>query len=208
MKNLATKLMFLLLLVSQVAWSQTQPDPRKLVKQAGAGDKQLLRWNSGTSAWEPSFERTQFLQIIGTIDPELQLLDNDGAVATGLVVSGYRGLLVENDGGNLSLSLPTGTTGQVLKWSGSAWVADTDLTSTKVLREESFTATASQTNFTIAYSAPAVSGTSVPLRVFRNGVRLFWVSTGPTINQFTYSGTSVTTAANAVNDIITIEYLN
>ena len=42
-----------------------------------------------------------------------------------------------------------------------------------MMREESFTATAAQTAFTIAYSAPAVSGTSVPLRVYRNGVRLF-----------------------------------
>ena len=98
------------------------------------------------------------------------------------------------------------TTGQVLMWDGSKW-APQDI-ATKVFREESFAATASQTNFTIAYSAPAVSGTSVPLRVYRNGVRLFWVASGPTINQFTYSGTSVTTAANAVNDIITVEYLN
>lgn len=77
-----------------------------------------------------------------------------------------------------------------------------------LMREESFTATAAQTAFTIAYSAPAVSGTSVPIRVYRNGVRLFYVASGPTITQFTYSGTTVTTAANTTGDIITIEYLN
>jgi len=79
---------------------------------------------------------------------------------------------------------------------------------TTLMREESFTATAAQTAFTIAYSAPAVSGTSVPIRVYRNGVRLFYVASGPTITQFTYSGTTVTTAANTTGDIITIEYLN
>jgi len=77
-----------------------------------------------------------------------------------------------------------------------------------MMREESFTSTSGQTAFTIAYSAPAVSGTSVPLRVYRNGVRLFYVASAPTTTQFTYSGTTVTTAANTTGDIITIEYLN
>lgn len=133
MINLASKLVLpLLLLVSVTGWSQTQADPRVLVRQAGA------------------------------------------------------------------------TTGQVLRWNGTAW-APADQ---KVMREESFTATAFQTTFTIAYSAPAVSGTAVPVRVYRNGVRLFYVASGPTLSQFTYSGTTVTTAANALNDIITVEYLN
>lgn len=77
-----------------------------------------------------------------------------------------------------------------------------------LMREESFTSTSGQTAFTIAYSAPAVSGTSVPIRVYRNGVRLFYVASAPTTTQFTYSGTTVTTAANTTGDIITIEYLN
>ena len=92
---------------------------------------------------------------------------------------------------------------------GTTWVDV--ITSDKIpalMREESFTATSGQTAFTIAYSAPAVSGTSVPIRVYRNGVRLFYVASGPTTTQFTYSGTSVTTAANTVGEIITIEYLN
>lgn len=100
----------------------------------------------------------------------------------------------------------TATTGQVLQYNGTAWVATT--MTTKAMQEESFTATAGQTNFTIAYSAPAVSGTSVPVRVYRNGVRLFWVASAPTSTQFTYSGTTVTTSANVAGDIITIEYLN
>ena len=76
------------------------------------------------------------------------------------------------------------------------------------MREENFTATATQTDFTIAYSAPAVSGTNVPIRVYRNGVRLFYVASGPSSTQFTFTGTTVTTSANTEGDIITIEYLN
>lgn len=133
MINLASKLVVVfLLLVSVTSWSQTQADPRVLVRQAGAN------------------------------------------------------------------------TGQVLRWNGTNWAPASD----KSMREESFTATAAQTTFTIAYSAPAVSGTAIPIRVYRNGVRLFYVPSGPTLSQFTYSGTTVTTAANVLNDIITIEYLN
>ena len=87
-------------------------------------------------------------------------------------------------------------------------IGSTRVKITLEMREENFTATAAQTDFTIAYSAPAVSGTNVPIRVYRNGVRLFWVASGPTATQFTYTGTTVTTAANTVGDIITVEYLN
>jgi len=79
---------------------------------------------------------------------------------------------------------------------------------TKVLREETFTATASQTAFTMAYSAPVVSGTAYPLRVYRNGVELNWVASAPTATQYTFSGTTLTTFANTLNDIIRVNYLN
>lgn len=79
---------------------------------------------------------------------------------------------------------------------------------TKVLREETFTATAAQTAFTMAYSAPAVSGTAYPLRVYRNGVELNWVASAPTATQYTFSGTTLTTFANTLNDIIRVNYLN
>lgn len=79
---------------------------------------------------------------------------------------------------------------------------------TTAMREETFTATASQTSFTIAYSAPAVSGTSVPVRVYRNGIRLNYVASGPNNYQFTYSGTTITTSACIAGDLITVEYLN
>lgn len=110
-------------------------------------------------------------------------------------------------GGTILSTSLTGT-GTRLVTASPAGVLGTSGIIGSLMREESFTATAAQTVFTIAYSAPAVSGTSVPIRVYRNGVRLFYVASGPTITQFTYSGTTVTTAANTVGDIITIEYLN
>lgn len=87
-------------------------------------------------------------------------------------------------------------------------IGSTRVKLTVKMREENFTATTSQTDFSIAYTAPAVSGTSVPVRVYRNGVRLFYVASGPTTAQFTYTGTTVTTTANTAGDIITVEYLN
>lgn len=82
------------------------------------------------------------------------------------------------------------------------------INATKVLREETFTATAAQTAFTMAYSAPAVSGTAYPLRVYRNGVELDWVASAPTGIQYTFSGTTLTTAANTLNDKIRVNYFN
>ena len=78
----------------------------------------------------------------------------------------------------------------------------------KKLRSEPFTATASQTAFTITYTAPAQTGTEMPLMVTRNGVLLEYTSGVPTVTEFTYSGTTVTTSANTAGDKITIRYLN
>lgn len=79
---------------------------------------------------------------------------------------------------------------------------------TKVLREETFTATAAQTAFTMVYSAPAVSGTAYPIRVYRNGNELNWVASAPSITQYTYTGTTLTTFANDAGDVIRVNYLN
>ena len=75
------------------------------------------------------------------------------------------------------------------------------------LNEETFVATSLQTSFTTTYNAPVVSGTNIPVRVYRNGVRLFYVASGPSVTEFTYSGTTVTTSANSSGDKITVEYL-
>lgn len=76
------------------------------------------------------------------------------------------------------------------------------------MREERLAAASSnQTAFTITYSAPAVSGTHVPIRVYRNGTRLAYVASGPAAGQFTYSGTTVTTSASTAGDLIVVEYL-
>ncbi len=66
MKNLATKLMLLLLLVSQVARSQTQPDPRILLDQAGATTGQVLKWD-GTK-WVPDTDLTGTADAYGVLD--------------------------------------------------------------------------------------------------------------------------------------------
>lgn len=127
--------------------------------------------------------------------PESAITANPGDVAHSNI-SSAGDLWVKKSG--------TGNTG----WEKVITTSGTSTSVNRLMREESFTATAAQTAFTIAYSAPAVSGTSVPLRVYRNGVRLFYVASGPSITQFTYSGTTVTTAANAAGDVITVEYLN
>ena len=71
-------------------------------------------------------------------------------------------------------------------------------------QEQSFTATAAQTAFTLAgYTPTAVSGTNIPIRVYRNGVRLKYTTS------FTYSGSIITLTFPAVaGDEIIIEYLN
>lgn len=72
--------------------------------------------------------------------------------------------------------------------------------------EERFTATASQTTFTTAKSLSAVSGTYVPVMVFRNGTKLKWVASAPTGRQFTYSDTTITLPASTVGDEIEVVY--
>lgn len=76
------------------------------------------------------------------------------------------------------------------------------------MREEIFTPTTGQTTFTIAYTAPAPSGTNVPVRVYRNGVRLTYTAAAPDIRQFTYTGPTITTASNLAGDEIAVEYFN
>lgn len=98
------------------------------------------------------------------------------------------------------------TNAQALTWNGSSW-APTTLPS-PVRREERYTATAAQASFTTAFSAPAAAGTALPYAVYRNGVSLDWVASAPNITQFTYTTTTVTTAACAVNDLIKVVYFN
>jgi len=72
--------------------------------------------------------------------------------------------------------------------------------------EQRFIATASQTAFTVAASLQAVSGNITPVQVYRNGVKLRWVVSAPIARQFTYSGTTVTLAAQTVDDQIEVVY--
>lgn len=108
-------------------------------------------------------------------------------------------------GGAVTVSNLTGTGTRLVTASAAGLLAST--TPAGLMNEEFFTATAAQTAFTIATSAVAQSGSLYPLMVFRNGVKLRWVAAAPGATEFTYSGTTVTTAANAVGDLIDVTYL-
>ena len=90
------------------------------------------------------------------------------------------------------------------KWDGSAW----QIISSSKQYAERFTATASQTAFTISITPSTQTGNEMPIIVTRNGVDLYWVAAAPNVEQFTYSGTTVTTSACAVGDAIVIKFLN
>ena len=171
---------------------------------------QTLTLNSGSGGGNTSIIR------LGVNTRDWTIRGLNGAGGYGLAVN-YEGtdgvinnVLKLNKDGSFSESNLVGTGDRVVVANSSGVKTATVALSSlqKSMREQSFTATAGQTNFTISYTAPAVSGTSVPLRVYRNGVRLFWVASGPTSTQFTYTGATVTTSPNTLNDVITIEYLN
>ena len=127
----------------------------------------------------------------------LQALSNSSTATTHQVsLTSNGGSLQLSEGTNISLTT-TGT------------VADGIVTITGAeLRAESFTATASQTSFSTsapAYSAP--SGNRMPFTVERNGVPLIYVASAPNFKQFTYSGSTITTSACDVNDVVVIKYL-
>jgi len=75
-------------------------------------------------------------------------------------------------------------------------------------REQNFVATAAQTVFTLSsYTPTAPTGNEYPIEVFRNGVRLSWVASAPTVKQYTYTGAAVTMTACALNDDVVITYI-
>ena len=81
------------------------------------------------------------------------------------------------------------------------------ITSTVSTKEEKFTTTSGQTSFTLSNSVPPPAGQTLPIRVYRNGTKLQYVPSGPNILQFTYVGSTVTTAANQSNDNIEVSYV-
>lgn len=190
--------------VSNQLWVDNSNTNTPLLKGDFANDT-LRVFGSLKAGFENYTNTTSLFEIIGnggkskffksTVSPNGVITGNTSDVAL-TSISSVGSLWIKKTG--------TGNTG----WEQAVTTSGTSTSISTMMREESFTSTSGQTAFTIAYSAPAVSGTSVPIRVYRNGVRLFWVASGPTITQFTYSGTTVTTAANTAGDIITIEYLN
>jgi hypothetical protein len=186
--------------------------------QRPAGSSGFIRHNTTTSQFEVVRSGTTWENIISSpisdthTTNDVLTWNGTGWVSTA-PTSGTTDLTWSGSGpytlNSSSGTDVTVTAGTGISLSGtSSNLTITNTVTEKSMREESFTATAGQTNFTIAYSAPTVSGTSVPVRVYRNGVRLFWVASAPTSTQFTYSGTTITTSANTVGDYITIEYLN
>ena len=138
--------------------------------------------------------------IIAT-DPSLS---NEGSLTVGAGTS-TTSTVTSNTSGSTAVTFEAvASSGLTLTEAGNT----ISIVMVKVLREETFTSTATQTAFTMAYSAPAVSGTAYPIRVFRNGVELDWVASAPSITQYTFSGTTLTTAANALNDKIRVNYFN
>lgn len=133
------------------------------------------------------------------------LTDNEGLLGVGAGSSTTAVLTTNTTGGtgvtfsfdnNLSVTETTGSNGGTITVTGPR------------VREEVFSATAGQTNFTLtgpSYSAP--SGTVQQLLVYRNGVLLRYAASAPTITQFTYTSNIITTAACALGDEVIIRYI-
>jgi len=95
--------------------------------------------------------------------------------------------------------------GPLYRWEVSDWVLVGGLRNF----EQYYTATSNQTIFNISgYTPIAPAGGVYPISVYRNGVKLRYVASGPTVNQFSYSGATVTLAACRLNDEITITFNN
>jgi hypothetical protein len=117
-----------------------------------------------------------------------------------LVVSGNMKLT-----GGILLNSQAGIPGQTIVSNGpgqaNAWEFRL-----KSRHEESFTATEGQTTFIIESMIEALDGTKLPIEVFRNGVKLKFVSESPTGRQFSYLNDEITTSACEQGDEIEIIY--
>ena len=110
----------------------------------------------------------------------------------------------------LTLAQQGASVGQALSWNGVSFAPASVVTPATQLKksEQVFASLPAQTSFTISVSLLSPTGVFMPLDVFRNGVKLQYVSSSPDLTQFSYSGTTVTTFANADGDLISIEYLS
>ncbi|NJL77426.1 MAG: hypothetical protein HC892_22715 [Saprospiraceae bacterium] len=77
-----------------------------------------------------------------------------------------------------------------------------------ILREQVFSISSSQTSINmVSYPIPAASGTNVPVRVYRDGIRLRYNPTGATNTlEFSYAGSLVTFLSTGASAIIIVEY--
>jgi hypothetical protein len=76
----------------------------------------------------------------------------------------------------------------------------------KTRHEMSFTAIEDQTSFIIDENLPDPLGSQIPVQVFRNGIKLKYVTSSPSGRQFTYMDNEITTSACDAGDEIEIVY--
>lgn len=74
--------------------------------------------------------------------------------------------------------------------------------------EANYSATAGATSFTMPITPATPTGAKMPIRVYRNGVKLIYTSGAPNVHQFSYTASTLTTSPCSAGDIISIEYLN
>ena len=170
-----------LTVVSPLSGAGTIASPLKIIEGTAAG--QVLKWNG--SAWGAGADDT-----------------GGGAFGTDLSFSGSASPFMLNSSSGTDVNFASGD-GIAL----SSSPVELTISNAHALREEVFTATASQTTFMMGYTAPAPNTNKMPLKVTRNGVTLEYTASGPGLFQFTFSGATLTTYACETGDKIKVEYI-
>lgn len=100
-----------------------------------------------------------------------------------------------------------GPDGSILNWNGASEEWEAGQLSYH-FEEVNYSATTGATNFTLPITPATPTGAKMPIRVYRNGVKLIYSASAPSVHQFTYSAGTLTTSACNAGDIISVEYLN
>lgn len=170
-----------LTVVSPLNGAGTIASPLKIIEGTAAG--QVLKWNG--SAWGAGADDT-----------------GGGAFGTDLSFSGSASPYMLNSSSGTDVNFASGD-GIAL----SSSPVELTISNAHALREEVFTASSSQTTFTMSFVPPAPTAGKMPIYVTRNGVKLEYSASGPGINEYTYSGSTLTTFACDTGDKIKVEYI-